>query len=43
MYLYKVGIQSSILVNQSVLISEASYKRGSTVFDQAMARSFLPD
>ena len=31
MYLYKVGAQSSVLINQGVLISEVSFKRGSTV------------
>ena len=31
MYLYKVGTQSSVLINQGVLISEVSFKRGSTV------------
>ena len=28
MYLYKVGTQSSVLINQGVLISEVSFKRG---------------
>ena len=32
MYLYKVGTQSSVLSKQGVLISEVSFKRGSTVF-----------
>ena len=31
MYLYKVGIQSSVLIKQGVLISEVSFKRVSTV------------
>ena len=32
MYLYKVGTQSSVLIKQGVLISEVSFKRGSTVY-----------
>ena len=31
MYLYEVGTQLSVLINQGVLISEVSFKRGSTV------------
>ena len=31
MYLYKVGTQSGVLIKQGVLISEVSFKRGSTV------------
>ena len=32
MYLYKVGTQSSVLIKQGILISEVSFKRGSTVY-----------
>ena len=32
MYIYKVGIQSSAIV-QGVLISEVSFKKGSTIVD----------
>ena len=32
MYLYKVETQSSVLINQGVLISEVFFKRGSTVY-----------
>ena len=38
MYLYKVGTQSSVLIKQGVLISEVSFKRGSTV---CQSRSLL--
>ena len=31
-YFYKVGTQSSVLIKQGVLISEVSFKRGSTVY-----------
>ena len=31
MYLRKVGTQSSVLIKQDVLISDMSFKRGSTV------------
>ena len=31
MYLYEVGTQLSVLINQGVLISVVSFKRGSTV------------
>ena len=31
MYLYKAGTQSSVLINQGVLVSEVSFKRGSPV------------
>ena len=31
MYSYEIGTQSSVLIKQGVLISEVSFKRGSTV------------
>ena len=31
MYLYKVGTWSSVPINQGILISEVSFKKGSTV------------
>ena len=39
MYLYKVGTQSSVLIKQGVLISEVSFKRGSTVYVPAQDRN----
>ena len=34
MYLYKAGTQSSVLINQGVLVSEVPFKRGSTVYSR---------
>ena len=31
MYLYKIGTQSDVLIKESVLISEGSFKKNSTV------------
>ena len=39
MYFYKVGTQSSVLIKQGVLISEVSFKRGSTVYVVAQGRN----
>ena len=39
MYFYKVGTQSSVLIKQGVLISEVSFKRGSTVYVVAKGRN----
>ena len=35
MYLYEVGTRSSVLINQGVLISGVSFKRGSTTLIEA--------
>ena len=32
MYLYKIGTQSDVLIKESVLISEGSFKKNSTVY-----------
>ena len=42
MYLYKVGTQSSVLINQGVPISEVSFKRGSTADSTNLIRISLP-
>ena len=39
MYLYKVGTQLSVLIKQGVLISQVSFKRGSTVYVAAQDRN----
>ena len=39
MYLYKAGTQSSVLIEQGVLISEVSFKRGFTVYAAAQGRN----
>ena len=39
MYLYKVGTHSSILIKQGVLMSEASFKKGSIVHVAAEGRN----
>ena len=39
MYFYKVGTQSSVLFKQGVLISQVSFKRGSTVYVAAQGRN----
>ena len=38
-YLYKVGIQSSVLIKQGVIISDMSFKRGSTTYAAAQGRN----
>ena len=39
MYFYKLRTQSSVLIKQGVLVSEVSFKRGSTVYVVAQDRN----
>ena len=41
MYLYKVGTRSNVLNNQGVLISEISFKRGSTAVTYVCIRYLI--